>query len=52
MSRPRSIGMTVLGVWLILHGVIGLVPMAIVPGLAFVAAVLALVAGILILMGR
>lgn len=52
MSRPRSLGMTVLGIWLVAHGVLGLVPMAIVPGLALIAAVLALVAGILILMGR
>ena len=51
MSRPRSMGMTVLGVWLVAHGVIGLVPMAI-PALGVLMALLALVAGVLILMGR
>jgi hypothetical protein len=45
----RSVGMTVLGVYLILAGISGLVPL----GLPHVVmAVLALVAGILILAGR
>jgi hypothetical protein len=43
--------MTVLGVWLVAHGVVGLVPM-LVPGIGVVMALLALVAGILILLGR
>jgi hypothetical protein len=51
MSRPRSMGMTVLGIWLVAHGVIGLVPM-LVPGVGFLMALLALVAGVLILLGR
>lgn len=51
MSRPRSMGMTVLGVWLVAHGVVGLVPLA-VPGFAVLMSLLALVAGILILLGR
>ena len=45
----RSIGMLLLGVWLILTGLTGLAGLAL-PGV--VMAVLALIAGILILVGR
>ncbi len=45
----RSVGMTVLGVYLLLAGISGLVPLGLPP---VVMAVLALVAGILILAGR
>ncbi|HEV3215166.1 MAG TPA: hypothetical protein VGZ27_05560 [Vicinamibacterales bacterium] len=45
----RNIGMAVLGVWLILSGLSGLVLMPLPPPLM---AVLALVAGVLILIGR
>ena len=45
----RSAGMTALGVYLILVGVSGLVPLGFPPA---VMAVLALIAGILILVGR
>ena len=45
----RSIGMLLLGVWLILTGLSGLVAL---PLPALLMAVLALIAGILILVGR
>jgi len=45
----RSTGMLVLAIWLILVGVTGTVSLPIPP---FVNAVLALVAGVLILIGR
>jgi hypothetical protein len=45
----RNIGMTVLGIWLILNGISGLV---LLPLPLPVMAVLALVAGVLILIGR
>jgi hypothetical protein len=45
----RNIGMMVLGIWLILYGLSGLVLMPLPPPLM---AVLALVAGVLILIGR
>lgn len=51
MKSPRSLGMTVLGIWLVAHGILGLVPMGLA-GLGVLLALLALVAGILILMGR
>ena len=51
MSRPRSMGMTVLGIWLVANGTQGLIPM-LLPGFGVLMAVLALVAGILILLGR
>jgi len=44
-------GMTVLGIWLVANGVQGLIPM-LLPGFGVLMAVLALVAGILILLGR
>lgn len=45
----RSVGMTVLGVYLILVGMSGLVALGFPPALM---AILALIAGILILVGR
>jgi hypothetical protein len=45
----RNIGMLLLAVWLILTGISGLAPLGL-PGV--VMAVLALIAGILILVGR
>jgi hypothetical protein len=52
MKFPKNIGMLLLGVWLILTGL-----MVIVPGLSFpempkVMAVLALVAGVFVLLGK
>ena len=46
---PRNAGMLVLGIWLVLHGIAGMVPLGLPSPLM---AVLALVAGILILAGR
>ena len=46
---PRNAGMLVLGIWLVLYGVAGMVPLGLPSPLM---AVLALVAGILILAGR
>jgi hypothetical protein len=52
MAAPvlnRNLGMLVLAVWLMLSGLMGLVTFAIPP---IVMAVLAIVAGVLILVGR
>jgi hypothetical protein len=46
---PRNAGMLVLALWLILHGVMSFVAIALPPG---VSGALALVAGVLILLGR
>ncbi len=51
MSRPRSMGMTALGIWLVAHGIQGLLPV-LLPGFGILMALLALVAGLLILLGR
>jgi hypothetical protein len=45
----RSVGMLLLGIWLIITGLAGLAPLP-VPGV--ITAVLALLAGILILVGQ
>jgi hypothetical protein len=45
----RSVGMLLLGIWLLLTGIAGLAPLPI-PGI--IMAVLALIAGILILIGQ
>ena len=45
----RNIGMLLLGVWLVLYGIAGMMPLNLPPPLM---AVLALLAGILILVGR
>ena len=52
MATPvlnRNLGMIVLAIWLILSGLTGLVTFAIPP---IIMAVLAIVAGVLILVGR
>ena len=49
INFTRNIGMTVLGIWLILSGISGLV---VLPLPSPIMAVLALVAGVLILIGR
>jgi len=46
---PRNAGMLVLGIWLVWYGIAGMVPLGLPSPLM---AVLALVAGILILAGR
>ena len=45
----RNLGMLVLGIWLVLYGVVGLMPLGL-PGPLL--SVLALLAGVLILAGR
>jgi hypothetical protein len=51
MAFTRSIGMTLLSVWLILSGLIGLLGLSF-QGLGMLMAILALAAGVLILAGR
>lgn len=48
----RSVGMLLLGVWLILTGLLPLLNMRLSATVSTVLAVLAIVAGILILLGR
>ena len=49
--RTRTLGMPLLGVWLILTGLTGVIQLNFV-GLGLLLALLALVAGILLLLGR
>jgi hypothetical protein len=51
MKPTRTLGFQLLGVWLVAQGVIGLVPI-LLPGLGVVMSLLALVSGLLLLMGR
>jgi hypothetical protein len=49
LTFRRNAGMLVLGIWLVLHGIAGVVPLGL---LAPLMSVLALLAGVLILAGR
>jgi hypothetical protein len=49
IALPRNGGMLVLGIWLVLYGLAGIMPLGLPAPLM---AVLAIVAGILILVGR
>lgn len=49
MRFTRNIGFLLLGIWLILTGLAAFIPMA---GLGIILALLAIVAGVFILMGR
>jgi hypothetical protein len=49
LTLPRNAGMLLLGIWLVLSGLAGMVPLGLPSPLM---AVLALVAGVLILAGR
>jgi len=51
MRPTRTLGFQLLGVWLVAQGVISLVPI-LLPGLGVVMSLLALVSGLLILIGR
>ena len=51
MKPTRTLGFQLLGVWLVVQGIIGLVPI-LLPGLGVLMALLALVSGLLILLGR
>jgi hypothetical protein len=48
---PRNLGMLLLGIWLILSGILPLIHLSFT-GLALIMAVLAIAAGVLIIMGR
>jgi hypothetical protein len=51
MRLPKNLGILLLGIWLILTGLIGLFDLNF-SGLPILMAILALAAGILILLGR
>ena len=51
LSLTRNLGMLLLGIWLILTGLIGVAGLSIA-GLGTLLSLLALIAGILILVGR
>jgi len=51
MSLTKNLGMLLLGLWLVLTGIIPLVSLSFA-GLSTVMAVLAILAGLLILIGR
>jgi hypothetical protein len=51
MVLTRNVGMLLLGIWLILTGLLQVASISI-PGIGIILALLAIVAGILILMGR
>ena len=51
MRLTRNTGMLLLGIWLILTGLLQVVSISI-PGIGSILALLAIVAGILILIGR
>jgi hypothetical protein len=52
MRPTRTLGFQLLGIWLVIHGFVGLGPGLAIPGVGFVMALLALIAGLLILAGR
>jgi hypothetical protein len=51
MVLTRNVGMLLLGIWLILTGLLQIASISI-PGIGIIMALLAIIAGILILMGR
>ena len=51
MKLPNNLGMMLLAIWLILYGVIALLSLSF-SGLPLIMAILALAAGILILLGK
>jgi len=51
MKSPKNLGMLLLAIWLIATGVLQLVSISI-PGVGIILAVLAIAAGVLILLGR
>jgi hypothetical protein len=52
MRFTKNIGMLLLAVWLILYGLFGLIPRLSFEGEPMLMAILAIVAGIFILIGR
>jgi hypothetical protein len=51
MKLTKNLGMLLLSIWLILNGLIALVSFSF-QGLSFIMAILAIVAGVFILLGR
>jgi hypothetical protein len=51
MKSPKNLGMLLLAIWLIATGILQLVSISI-PGIGIILAVLAIAAGVLILLGR
>ncbi|MDZ4180514.1 MAG: hypothetical protein U1E29_15005 [Coriobacteriia bacterium] len=51
MKSPKNLGMLLLAIWLIVTGLLQLVSISI-PGIGIILAVLAIAAGVLILLGR
>lgn len=51
MKPTRTLGFQLLGIWLIAQGIMGLAPI-LLPGLGVVVSLLALISGLLILIGR
>jgi hypothetical protein len=52
MDLTKNVGMLLLGIWLIVSGVVALVPAVFFNGLGAIMAILAIFAGIFILMHR
>jgi hypothetical protein len=52
MNFSKNIGMLLLGVWLIASGVVALVPAVYFEGLRIILAILAILAGVFILMRK
>ena len=51
MRRPRNLGLLLLGIWLIVTGLLQVVTVAI-PAIGTLLALLAIAAGVLILLGK
>lgn len=51
MRPTRSLGLQLLGIWLVAQGIISLVPI-LLPGLGVVMSLLALAAGLVLLLAR
>jgi hypothetical protein len=52
MDFSKNVGMLLLGIWLIVSGVIAIVPAVFFNGLGVIMAILAILAGIFILMRK
>jgi hypothetical protein len=52
MDFTKNVGMLLLGIWLIISGVVGLVPAVYFNGLGAIMAILAVLAGIFILLRK
>jgi len=52
MDITKNVGMLLLGIWLIISGVVGLVPAVYFNGLGAIMAILAVLAGIFILLRK